>query len=183
MEEWELWWDDRAVASYVCVTLLLNFIFTVWVEPLEGMKIETQKGIMICISFSFSLNLFIDLAHRLAADRQAQGHGLPGEAVHSSVGAPMTLWAWLFSQMIKTRCPGFQTGFCHVNSMNFLTQELCYIGFRDLCPKPMVKVLSHDRTVIASFLGWNLEVSSFALYMRERVFLAGVCDLGLENNC
>lgn len=64
----------------------------------------------------------------------------------------MTLLVWPFSQMIETRCPGFQTGFCHVNSTHFLTQEPG-IGFRDLWPKPMVKVLSHDRRVIASFLG------------------------------
>lgn len=56
-------------------------------DPLEAVKIETQRGTMICISFSFSLNLFIDLNHRLATGQQAQGHRLSGEALHSLVGS------------------------------------------------------------------------------------------------
>lgn len=42
---------------------------------------------MICISFSFNLNLFIDLTHRLATGWQAQGHRLSGRAVLSLVGS------------------------------------------------------------------------------------------------
>lgn len=41
---------------------------------------------MICISFGFSLNLFIDLTDRLATGQQAQGHRLSGKAVLSLVG-------------------------------------------------------------------------------------------------
>ena len=86
----------------------------------------------------------------------------------------MTLLVWPFSQRIKTRCPGFQTGFCHVNNTSLLTREPGCIGFRDLCPQLMVKVLSHDSTVIASFLGWNLEVHlSFALYMKGGAMFSG----------
>lgn len=56
-------------------------------DPLEAVEIETQKGNMTCISVSLSLNLFIDLNHRLATGQQTQGHGLSGEAVHSLVGS------------------------------------------------------------------------------------------------
>lgn len=115
-------------------------------DPLEAVKIETQKGNMTCISFSFSLNLFIDLNHRLATGQQTQGHGLSGEAVRSLVGSSDdTFGLALLPDDHDERCLGFQTGFCHVNNTNFLTRELCCVGFRDLGPKPMVKELSHDR--------------------------------------
>lgn len=43
------------------------------------------------------------------------------------------------------------SGFCHVNSTNFLTQEPCYIGFRDLYPKPMVMVLRDTEQLLPAF--------------------------------
>lgn len=61
----------------------------------------------------------------------------------------MTLLVWLFSQMIETRCPGFQTGFCHMSRTDFLTRELWYVGFKDLCPKPEVKVLGLNSIFVA----------------------------------
>lgn len=60
-----------------------------------------------------------------------------------------------------------------------LTREPCCIGFRDLCPKPVVKVLSHGRRVIASFLGWDLEVPLLCSLHEEQVFSGRSLWLGL----
>lgn len=184
LEEWELWCETTGhwvVASYVCIILPLNLSLYNMSGSFRGTEDRNLKVENSLHFFSASCK-FVYWPNSQTSQQvgRPKGTGCLARLCFLWWGAPMTLLVWPFSQRIKTRCPGFQTGFCHVNNTSLLTHEPGCIGFRDLCPQLMVKVLSHDRTVIASFLGWNLEVHlSFALYMKRGDVFWQESDLGL----
>lgn len=76
------------------------------------------------------------------------------------------------------------SGFCHVSSTNFLTGELCYIVFRDLYPKPIVKVSSHGTQQLLPGFWVNIWRCPCLLFTWGvgTGFLAGVHGLGLEKD-